>query len=100
MGDRLAARCIALCLKGGKKVQQNVRFMEQTVPQIGVRWASGGATNPAREAKEASPLKVVKKGSAVVKYEGLEKRDKFAGLFLACLDVPSPVRHSKEKDRL
>ena len=100
MGDRLAVRRIASCLRGGEDSLRNVRCVQQIAPQIVARWASGGAANPAREAKAASPSKVVKKGGAAAKDEGLEKRDKFASILQACLEAPSPVRHLKEKDRL
>lgn len=96
MGDRLAVSRIASYLRGGGGFVQNVRCVQQ----IGVRFASGGAANPAREAKAASPSKVVKKGGTAAKDEGFEKRDKFATILQACLDAPSPVRHLKEKERL
>lgn len=94
MRERLVIRRVAACLRGAEG--ENARCVQQ----ITVRWASGGAANPAREAKAASPSKVVKKGGAAAKDEGLEKRDKFANLLQSCLEAPSPVRHLKEKDRL
>jgi len=96
MGKRVAFRVFDSLLRGAK--DPNVRCVQQ----IAVRCASGGAANPAREAKAASPSKVVKKGgaAAAAKDVGLEKRDKFAAILESCLEAPSPVRHLKEKDRL
>lgn len=98
MGERLAVvRRVASCWRGTEELQlKNARCVQQ----ITVRWASGGGANPAREARAASPSKVVKKGGAAAKDVGLEKRDKFATILQSCLDAPSPVRHLKEKDRL
>jgi len=94
MGEWVAVRRVGSFLQGAR--EQNVRCVQQ----IAVRCASGGAANPAREAKAASPSKVVKKGGAAAKDAGLEKRDRFAAILDSCLDAPSPVRHLKEKDRL
>lgn len=91
----MAVKRVVAYMKGREDLLQNVRCVQQ----IGVRWASGGAANPSREAKAASPSKVVKKGGAA-KDEGTEKRDKFASILQSCLDAPSPVRHMKERDRL
>lgn len=94
MGKRVAFRVVDSLLRGAK--DPNVRCVQK----IAVRCASGVAANPAREAKAASPSKVVKKGGAAAKDAGLEKRDKFAAILESCLEAPSPVRHLKEKDRL
>lgn len=92
MGERVAGRRVAAILLR----ENNAKFLQQQV-----RCASGGAANPAREARAASPSKVVKKGGAAPEKDaGAEKRDRFAAIIQSCLDAPSPVRHLKEKDRL
>lgn len=113
MAGRIAVGLMRQCLSRNSTLPEGLRVsfpalssggearISSDVRRLEVRCASGGAANPAREAKAASPSKVVKKGGAAKVGEGgPDRKDRFKSLIQSCLDAPAPVRHLKEKDRL